>query len=191
MAKLTGMYDPNAKPESFEVLPAGTYTVKVTAGEMKATKNRDGQYLQIEMTIVDGEYMDRKVFARFNLVNKSKEAVRIANGEFASLREAVGILNPKDTAELMGPRFQVVVKCVRRNDRPDEMTNEIQRYIKRGQAQTTPQQQNGTAPYARSSNAPNPSPTPPPSIFEPPTSNWPPASGGGEDETMSSSGIPF
>ncbi len=150
MAKIAGMYDPDAAPGMFEVLPAGTYTVKVTNGEMKPTKNRDGEYLQIEMTIVDGEYKERKLFARFNLVNKSKEAVRIANGEFASLREAVGVLNPKDTAELMGPRFQVVVKCVKRNDRPDEMTNEIQRYIKRGQTQTTPQQQSGAAPYARS-----------------------------------------
>lgn len=183
MAKLTGFYDPHDKPESFEVLPAGTYTVKITASEWKKTKKGDGQYLQFEMTICDGEYADRRIYDRFNLDNPSNEAKRIARGQFASLREAVGILEPRDSSELMGVRFQVVVKCVPRNDRPGEMSNEIQRYIKRGQAQATPQQQNGTAPYARSSGAPNPGVTPPDSIFEPP-----PAPGAG---TPPDSEIPF
>ncbi len=186
MANLSGYYDPNDKPESFEVLPAGTYTVKIAASDWKATKSGNGKYLQFEMVVCDGEYKDRKIYDRFNLDNPSKEAVRIARGQFASLREAVGIRNPKDSSELMNVRFQVVVKCVPRNDRPGEMSNEIQRYIKRGQAQTTPQQQSGTAPYARSSNAPNPSPPPPPSIFEPP-----PAQGGDDEGTPPSSDIPF
>ncbi len=91
MANLSGYYDPNDKPESFEVLPAGTYTVKIAASDWKATKSGNGKYLQFEMVVCDGEYKDRKVYDRFNLDNPSKEAVRIARGQFASLREAVGI----------------------------------------------------------------------------------------------------
>lgn len=155
MAGLRGLYDPNDKPNSgFEVLPAGQYTVKVTGGEMKHTKKGDGQYLQIEMTVVDGQHTGAIIFDRFNLVNPSQEAVRIAKGQFASLREAIGVREPNDIPDLMGPRFQLVLKCEKRNDEPGKMTNVVQRYIKRGQTATTPQQSSDAAPWAR--NAPKP-----------------------------------
>lgn len=165
MTSLRGLYDPTDKADSgFEVLPAGIYTVKVTAGEMKKTKKGNGEYLQVEMTVVEGEHADRKIFDRFNLVNPSAEAVKIARGQFAALREAVGVLDPVDIAALMGPRFQVKVKCVKRNDKPDEMTNEVAGYIKRGQTATTPPQQSAGAPWARNApKAPPPAQTPPPS----------------------------
>lgn len=156
MSSLTNYYDLNDKPENgFDVLPAGTYTVKITDGEMKRNKKNTGQYLQVEMTIVEGEHRERKIFDRFNLDNPSREAVRIARGQFAALREAVGVLEPKNIAEMKNIRFQVAIKCVRRTDKPDEMANEVQRYIKRGETPETPRQQGGDAPWSRSTG-PNP-----------------------------------
>lgn len=167
MANLSGYYSPDDKPnDSFEALPAGTYTVKITGGEWKDTKAGTGKYLQVEMTVAEGEHSGRKIYDRLNLDNPSQQAVQIAKGQFASLREAVGVLNPKDSAEMMGIRFQVALKRVPRNDRPDEMTNEVQRYIKRGQTPVTPQQNDGAPPYARI-NSSNPPPDAGPSAFDP------------------------
>lgn len=158
MSSFRNLYDPNDKPDNFEVLPAGAYTVKITGCGMKKTKAGDGEYLQVEMTVIEGEYANQKVFDRLNLANPNERAVKIARAQFAALREAVGILEPRDPTDLMGIRFQVMVKCVKRNDRPDEMTNEIQRYIKRGETATTPQQNDSNAPWSR--NAPNPNQLP-------------------------------
>lgn len=167
MAGLKGLYDPNDKAEDFDVLPAGQYAVKVTAGEMKRTKKGTGEFLQIEMTVVEGQHQGRKIFDRFNLVNPNAEAVKIARGQFAALREAVGVLDPNDPADLMGPRFQLVLKCAKRRERLpdgtyrelDEMENVIGRYIKRGQTAATPQQYGEVAPWSR--NTPKSDSTPP------------------------------
>lgn len=151
---LRNYYSADDKAEDFDVLPNGAYTVKVTGGEMRPTKNGDGEYLQIEMTVVEGEHQGRKIFDRFNLRNKNDMAVRIAKSQFAAFREAVGVLDPKDIPDFQNIRFQLVLKCVKRNDRPDEMTNVVGRYIKKGQTATTPQQHTEAAPYSRNASKP-------------------------------------
>jgi hypothetical protein len=156
-ADLRGMYDPNASPSgSFEVLPAGVYTVKLESGDWKNTKKGDGRFLQVNLAVVEGEHEGSLLAHRFNLDNPSQEAVRIANSEFRSLCEAVGVLSPLDTEDLKGIRFQVVVKCERRNDDPDKMTNRITRFIKHGESATTPQQAPEAPPWSR--NAPRQDP---------------------------------
>lgn len=154
MSSFRNLYDPSDKPDNFEVLPAGAYTVKITGCEMKKTKAEDGEYLHVEMTVVEGEYANQKVFDRLNLANRNPTAVKIARSQFAALREAVGVLEPRDPVDLMGIRFQIVLKCEKRKDKPDQMTNAIQRYVKRGETPVTPQQNGGNAPWSR--NAPNP-----------------------------------
>lgn len=153
MADLRGYYDPKDEASSgFEVLPAGLYTVKITNGEWKQTKSGNGEYLQLEMTVADGEHAGKVIIERLNLKNPSQEAVRIARSQFAALRQAVGVLDPKDSADLENIRFQLLLKCEKRSDDPTKMTNAVQRYIKKGETVSTPQQQSGDAPWAR--NAP-------------------------------------
>lgn len=166
MADLRGRYDAEAKPDSgFEILPEGYYTVKVVGGEWKDSKAKDengrlkgGRYLQINMEVIDGQHQGSVIVDRFNLENSSEKAVSIANSQFAALRRAVGILNPKDTADMAGPRFQLFLKCEKRRDDPDKMSNRVQRYIEKGQTANSPQQAPREAPYAR--NAPRREPEP-------------------------------
>jgi len=153
MADLRGVYDVNDEPSmGFEVLPEGTYTVKITAVDWKKTKKEDGQYLQITMEVLDGAHQGSVIIDRLNLKNKSDMAVKIAKGQFAALRHAVGVLDPKDSFELVGPRFQIFLKCEKRSDDPTKMSNVVQRYIPKAQQSTAPQQQQGDAPW--SNNAP-------------------------------------
>ena len=152
MADLRGAYEVNDQPSvGFEVLPAGEYVVKIENAVWKETKNQDGQYLQINMAVADGEHSGAPIIDRLNLKNRNDMAVKIARGQFAALREAVGVAEPKDSADLENIRFRVVLKCVKRNDDPSKMTNEVSRYLKLGGG-VKPQQHNGAPPWSR--NAP-------------------------------------
>jgi hypothetical protein len=39
----------------FEVLPSDKYLVEITHSEMKVTKAGDGSYLELELTVLDGQ----------------------------------------------------------------------------------------------------------------------------------------
>jgi hypothetical protein len=153
MTTLKGMYDPNADPSGgFEVLPAGVYTVKVESGIWKETKAKDGQYLQMNFAVVEGDHQESLLVHRFNLKNRNEQATRIANGEFKSLCLAIGVPEPMDIEDLKGVRFQVAVKCEKRSDDPDKMGNRITRFIKKESAPSAPQQNGEAPPWKR--NAP-------------------------------------
>lgn len=157
-ADLRGVYDVNDRPSSgIETLPAGMYTVKITDGDWKDTNAKNGQYLQLDLTVADGEHEGAVIIDRLNLKNQSQEAVRIARERFAALREAVGVRDPHDIVELTNIRFQVALRIEKyTNSEGEERTsNRVQRYIKMGEA-TTPRQRPDDPPWSR--NAPKPQP---------------------------------
>lgn len=165
MADLRGRYNADAKPSSgeSEVIPEDVYTVKLVNSEWENKKDEGGNktsetYLYFDLEVIDGEYKGSRVRDFFFLGYKNPEAVRVSDARFASLREAVGILNPKDSVDLHGPRFQVKIGCRKRKDDPEKMNNYIQRYIEKGQTVNAPQQQSENAPWAK--NAPKAEPEP-------------------------------
>ena len=101
MASLNGydatQYDPQ---DSFEPIPAGWYKVMITASEFKETKRGDGEYLQLRLDIIDGEYENRVLFDRLNLRNHNQSTVDIANRALSAICHAVGVLQPEDSQEL-------------------------------------------------------------------------------------------
>ncbi|WP_163842489.1 DUF669 domain-containing protein [Pseudoxanthomonas sacheonensis] len=101
MANLTGMYNPEAEAQQdFAPIPAGEYLARIVESDMKPTKNNDGQYLELVYEIMDGEYAKRRLWARLNLENKNDQTVEIANRQMASIREATGVAQPRDSQEL-------------------------------------------------------------------------------------------
>jgi hypothetical protein len=48
--------------ESFEPIPAGEYGVEVEKVEVRMNKAGDGMYLNWEMTVIDGDYENRKLW---------------------------------------------------------------------------------------------------------------------------------
>ena len=100
MAQL-GNYDHNAAPsETRETLPPGDYMVQIVKSDFKTTKNGSGQYLEIELDIIDGACAGRKLWDRLNLVNANTTAQEIANRTLASIRHATNVPNPTDSEEL-------------------------------------------------------------------------------------------
>jgi hypothetical protein len=98
-------------PESdFEPIPKDEYEMHIIQTDMKDTKAGDGSFLECRIQILEeGDYQGRLLFERFNLVNPSEVAVRIAQRQLAQLCEAIGILSVEDSEELHDIPFVGVV----------------------------------------------------------------------------------
>ena len=89
--------DPSA---GFEVYPAGKYLAQIVASEMRPTKDGRGQYLFLELDILEGQFAGRKLFDRLNLVNDNPDTVDIATRTLSSICRATGQMQVKDSEQL-------------------------------------------------------------------------------------------
>lgn len=86
----------------FAPIPPGDYLVVITDSEMKKTNDGEGEYLKLSFKVVHGEFEGRYIWLNLNLVNKSAQAVEIAERELSAICHAVGVLEPEDSQELHG-----------------------------------------------------------------------------------------
>lgn len=153
MASLTGFDATQVDPQSpFEPLPDGRYVAAITASEFKATRNGNGQYLELTFEVLEGDHKGRKLWTRLNLKNASAEAVRIAEQELSAICHATGVMRPNDSMELHDIPLVLDVKVAKRND-TGELTNEVKGYEHRGHEDQRPQASRSTPPWDRSQAA--------------------------------------
>ena len=71
MANLGATFDATGiEPiQPLEVLPPGKYIAQIVNSDMRLTKDGTGQYLFLEIDVLEGPYQGRKLFDRLNLVN--------------------------------------------------------------------------------------------------------------------------
>jgi len=81
-------------------IPAGDYSVMIIESEMKDTKASGGQMLVLVNQVIDGPHKGAKLWTRLNLVNKSQQAVEIAQAELSSVCRAVGVMTVTDSSAL-------------------------------------------------------------------------------------------
>jgi len=128
MANLNGFNAHEVEPNAaFDPLPAGKYLAAVTASEMKPTKNGDGSYLQLEFTVLEGEFKDRKVWDRLCINHPNATTVKIARGNLSAICRATGVMQPRDSVELHNIPLLITVKCKKRQD-TGELSNEVKGY---------------------------------------------------------------
>ena len=108
----------------FTPLPNGQYVAVISESEVKAAKTGNGRYLGLTFVIIEGEYTNRKVWTRLNIVNKNPDAQRIANGHLSSICRAVGVMRPGDSSELHNIPLRVTVVCKPRGD-GNGLTNDV------------------------------------------------------------------
>jgi hypothetical protein len=139
---LSGFNAEEVEPnEGFSPLPAGDYQVIIAESKMKKTKDGQGQYLEMRLQVLNGQYQNRVLFDRLNLVNKSEVAVKIAKGTLSSICRSVNVLTPSDSSELHNKPLTASVKI--RKDQDGNPQNEIKGYKPR---HTAADQQSQTAP---------------------------------------------
>lgn len=127
MASLSGFDASKVEPSDFGIIPVGDYEACIVNSEMKPTKDGQGQYLNLEIQIVGGQYQNRKLFEKLNLVNKSDTAVTIAKGTLSAICRAVGVLTPNDSSDLHNKTFRIAVGS-KKSDYSGEMENKIKSF---------------------------------------------------------------
>jgi len=125
---------------AFEPLPAGKYLAEISASEIKPTKSGNGNYLELEFTVLDGPCRGRKTWDRLCIDHPNELTQRIARGNLSAICRAVGVLQPRDSVELHHLPILVNVRCKKRAD-TGEITNEVKGYAKREVAAGQPPQQ--------------------------------------------------
>lgn len=161
MAQLGKTFDANSVEPSapMEVIPAGKYVVQIIASEMKETKSGSGEYLNLEMEILEGAMAKRHLFDRLNLINPNTQAAEIAERTLSAICHAVGQLQVSDSEQLHFKPMMVDVRV--KPAGPDkggvmrDAQNEIRGYSPVTGARPAPQV--STAP-AKATPAPAPAP---------------------------------
>ena len=119
-----------ATKSNFDPLPRGEYLAIVTENQMKATKSGTGEYLELVIQIVDGEFSGRKIWERLNIHNANETAETIARAALKSLSLACGIEPLTDTDMLNDTPFTIVLDI----DRKDPTRNRVMGYKPAGAA---------------------------------------------------------
>lgn len=125
MANLMGFDASKVEPNTFEVIPNGTYNAIITESTWKQTQSGTGRYLELKFQICDGDYKGRVLYARLNLENpQHPKTVEIARGQLSAICRAVGVLQPNDSCELHNLPMAITVAC-RKNEQTQEIVNDI------------------------------------------------------------------
>lgn len=117
-----------ASTPSRSPLPKGVYQAIVMDSTIKSTKLGTGQYIELTLQIVDGQFAGRRLWDRLNISNPSKKAEDIALAQLQSLCQAVGVTNMTDTFQLHDRPFSVTVDI----DRKEPDRNRIVSYQSAG-----------------------------------------------------------
>ena len=86
--------------KSADVLPPGKYVVQIVASEMRVTKDGMGQYLWLELDVLEGDSLGRKLFDRLNLVNNNPSTVEMAQRTLSAICHATERMQVQDSEEL-------------------------------------------------------------------------------------------
>lgn len=115
---------PVMTPSVREPLPSGKYEVVITNSDIRQTKAGTGEFIEIEMQVVEGDYTGRRIWERFNVNNANKQAEDIAKAALGALCMAVGVDNMTDTEQLHDIPFTVTLEI----DRKDPTRNRVAGY---------------------------------------------------------------
>lgn len=86
--------------------PLADYRVEITAAEPVVVKNdASSGYLELTLTVTDGDARGLTQKDRLNMFNKSEVAKKIAHQQFAAYCLAIGRPYVQDTAQILGGRL--------------------------------------------------------------------------------------
>ena len=134
MVNLNGFDANTVEPiNDFDPIPTGKYVAVIAASQFKENKNKTGEYLELTFQVIEGEYKNRFLWARLCLNHPNPTTSKIARGHLAAICKAVGVLTPRDSAELHNLPLVINVTIKKRTD-TGELTNEIKGFSQRESA---------------------------------------------------------
>lgn len=152
-------------------VPAGWYNVVIDKSEMKPTKDGTGMRLELQFKIIDGQFVNRKIFEGLNLQNSNPVAQEIAYKQLSAIAHAVNVLLVEDSSQLHNIPLKVKVSLKGATGQY-EAKNEIKAYKNINEVVTQP----AAAPGAPAAFGAAPAAfAPPPAAFAPPPAAAPAA----------------
>ena len=153
MASLNMNFDASTvqPTSSYDPLPNGEYLVVAVASDMKPTK-AGGQYLELELEVLDGNFKGRKLWDRINLVNSNPKTVEIAQRQLSSLCHAAGVMNVTDSSQLHNFPVIATIKYKEPQNGYDA-SNEVRGYKKANDSATPQAPQQQAAPVTQTAGA--------------------------------------
>jgi len=115
MAAITFDATQVAPQDSLSPVPAGVYLAHIVESDEVPLKSGAGRAVKLTFQILQGPFANRKVWANINYRHSSADAERIGQAQLSALYHAVGMLNPRDTAQLHMRPVMIRVK-VRKDD---------------------------------------------------------------------------
>ena len=106
---------------AMEPLPDGKYTMSITDSERRTPRSGDGEYIQLALRVMSGQFEGRVIFHRLHVVTANATTRRIAEAELASICRAAGINKLNDTAQLHG--IPIIVTLGHRRDAGGQTLN--------------------------------------------------------------------
>lgn len=158
---------------SYDPIPAGDYVVQATSAEVKSNSSGTGEYLALDLEVIEGQYAGRKLFPKFTLSHSNPKAVETGHRILATVCKATKVLTPSEPTDLCGIPFNTRVIVKTRKD-TGEPQNECSIYWGMGAEPppapkakpvvSTPQQpwQQPAAPAAPAAQQPATKPSTPP-----------------------------
>lgn len=112
---------------AMDAIPAGWYNAMIDESGLKPTKDGQGNYLELRLNVIDGQYAGRKLFTRLNLRNANPVAQEIAYKDLSAICHATGVIQVQDSGQLHGIPMKVKVKLRKATDEY-EASNEVSAY---------------------------------------------------------------
>lgn len=130
MASLIGFDANKVDPNANSPLPEGDYICKIVESGEKTSKASGDKYINLKITVLDGPCKGRTLYHMLCLWSKNETAKRIAEAHLSQICRAIGVMTPKDTAELHNMPIIVHV-TVTKDQQRGEMRNNITKFEKR------------------------------------------------------------
>ena len=144
--------------QTLEVLPPGKYPAQIVNSDLRLTKDGMGQYLFLEIDVLEGPYQGRKLFDRLNLVNANTQTVEIAQRSLSAICHATGRLQVQDSEELHLIPFMAVVQVQPPKNGYGESNKVRYQPLERAPQVAAPQPPRTAAPQPAATPAPAPRP---------------------------------
>jgi hypothetical protein len=95
--------------KSYDLVPPGWYSARITDATVKATKAGTGKYVAVRYDIIGPTHEGRVVYGNLNVSNPNPIAEKIGREQLSDLMRAIGLGTLADTDQLIGGTCQIKV----------------------------------------------------------------------------------
>lgn len=120
MAFLGSSFSASELPQSdrsYDLIPDGWYTVKITEAKVSPTKSGTGEKIDVRYDILGPSQQGRVIFGAINIRNQNPTAESIGLQQLGEIMRAIGLDRIEDSDQLVGGELQIKVRIKQPTDK--------------------------------------------------------------------------